>query len=209
MDQAKVNHAVEKEEIGPSAADFRGLVETEQNSSAAPADVTDLSRGRSTGPRTESGKKISSKNALKLGFFARELKTLHMSCEEDRQEFERLFESLIDSWEPVGQSELIQIELMAIALHQYKCLLRLERVRRANFRTDILDGVLGNSREDDPKLEAWRHELPHLDDLEKFQRCETHILRNYYRAMCELQRLQEMRLGKRVLPRLYMDVNAQ
>lgn len=98
---------------------------------------------------------------------------------------------------------------MAIALYQHKCLLRLARVRRADIGADILDNLHGNSAKIDPKLESWRNELPPLDELEKFQRCESHILRNYYRAMSEFQRLQETRLGKRVLPRLHVDINAQ
>lgn len=168
MDNEKGSDATEKDASVQGVNDLKDAVRSEQSNSATTAQVMNSSRGQSTGPRTERAKRISSRNALKLGFFAWELKSLHISTEEDRQEFGRLLDGFIDHWEPIGQAELVQVELMAMALYQYKCLLRLARVRRADIGTDILDNLRGNSAEIDPKLELWRNELPPLDELEKF-----------------------------------------
>jgi len=172
--------------------------------------VSSIKKPPSTGPRTARGKRISSRNALKHGFFSRELVLRHLLNKEDQKDFVQVLKGLRDDWKPVGQSELIQVELMANHLQQYKCILRFRRALRGNASTtsDPIANALSRSVEIDAKVcEEWRLELPPLIDLEKFQRCENQCLRNYYRAMSELERLQRIRLGQQVLPRLTVDLN--
>ena len=54
---------------------------------------SDEKRKRATGPRTAQGKPRSSKNAIKHGFFSREMVRVHIH-KEDRQEYMAVLEEL-------------------------------------------------------------------------------------------------------------------
>ena len=117
-----------------------GAVKEDQNPGTAAlcAQPEPSSVGRSTGPRTEQGKRISSKNALQHGFYSRELVRLHLR-KEDRKSYLKLFDGILRDWNPVGQSELIQVELMTNYLYQ---LLQLRRLL-STMRGASLDEILG------------------------------------------------------------------
>ena len=55
---------------------------------------------KSTGPKTESGKRTVSRNGLKHGAFARDLIIRSPYLEEDPDEFNRLLASLTDELKP-------------------------------------------------------------------------------------------------------------
>jgi hypothetical protein len=61
---------------------------------------------------------------------------------------------------------------------------------------------------DSEATERWRLDLPPLGLLAQFHRAEHHCLHHYNRAAAELERLQRMRLGEKVMPRISLDVNA-
>ena len=172
---------------------------------AAAGSAAEANSNRSTGPRTAQGKRRSSRNAVKHGFFCRDLQMTLSTA--DRRECTKLLTGLHETWNPIGQSELIQVELMAFHLHQQKRLMRLMSIRRDSSPTLLWDADHTSIKIKPAIVDQWRHDLPSLDDLEKFQRCEAHNLRHYYRAQAELERLQRMRLGEKVTPRLLVDVN--
>jgi hypothetical protein len=161
----------------------------------------------STGPRTPQGKRRSSKNAIKHGFFSGETVRRYLRKEE-RRIYLKIFNGLFEYWKPVGQAEVVLLELMVNQLYQYKRLLRLMSVSRAPLKGDLGGVVFGHRSEPKP-FDDWRRDLPPLEDLEKFQQLEQHIWRTYFRAQSELERFQAARLGERVLPRLAVDINAQ
>lgn len=99
------------------------------------------SRKKSSGPRTPVGKRISSRNARKCGFFSREFRELHLDHDEDRREYSGLFERLIQSRQPVGEGEFLLVEMASIHLHQYKALLRLVKACRSSFGAELGTGL--------------------------------------------------------------------
>ena len=82
---------------------------------------------KSTGPRTSQGKRRSSKNAIRHGFFSKEIADLHMLDKKDRKAYLKLLAGLCEKWKPVDISELIQVELMATHLHHFKCVFSTSR----------------------------------------------------------------------------------
>ena len=157
----------------------------------------------SAGPRTAQGKRISSRNALVHGFFSRELVLMHLK-REDRRSYLKLFNTFVQELDPFGQLELVQIELMTNYLYQYK---RLSRHMAAMRGGKIIDLSVHEYVDASKDKGGWVDDLPSLDILEKYQRCESHILRSFYRAQAELERLQKIRLGEQVPPRLTVDIN--
>lgn len=74
---------------------------------------------KSTGPRTPRGKAYSRRNAVKHGLFMRD----DIFCDgEDPQEFSEFYRRLRDELQPVGPSEEIVVQYIAI------CWLRLQRL---------------------------------------------------------------------------------
>jgi len=167
------------------------------------------SHARSTGPRTAEGKRRSSMNAMKKGFFSQELirSQAHLSKEE-RRTYLRILGGLTEAWNPVGPDEHMLLELMAIQAYQYIRFLRLTSASRADFSLDLGRVPKFESR-NDQQFKIWLHDLPPLEDLEKLQRIEQHIWKSYFRAQSELERRQAIRQGEKALPRFALDVNAQ
>ena len=57
------------------------------------------------------------------------------------------------------------------------------------------------------RIDVLRKSLPNPDDFDWVQQCEGHILRQYYRAGAELERLQRMRLRLPLPPTVKVDVS--
>jgi hypothetical protein len=72
-----------------------------------------LNARKSTGPRTERGKRRSSLNALKHGVFARSLKESMQGLGEDPAEFERLRRDFIVSFQPATPFEAALVDDLA------------------------------------------------------------------------------------------------
>ena len=78
---------------------------------------------QSTGPKTDTGKRRTARNATKHGLLTREIVCVHLGeCEE---EFGQLLNDLCDEYRPVGPTEQMLVEKIA------GCWWRLARVRRA------------------------------------------------------------------------------
>jgi hypothetical protein len=168
----------------------------EMISAKAQNQIVKGSQATSTGPRTIQGKKISSRNSLVHGFYARELIQSHLK-KSDRKTYLKLFNGFVEELNPVGQSELIQIELMTNYLYLHLRLLRVLSVLRGSDNSSLFS----------KDVHGWQDDLPSLEKVEQFQQCENHILRNYYRARTEFERLKKTRLGEDILPRLTVDIN--
>ncbi len=65
---------------------------------------------QSTGPRTSRGKKFSRSNALKHGFFARDLFVDFAVQKENPREFQELEARLREELRPVGRLEELEIK---------------------------------------------------------------------------------------------------
>lgn len=80
---------------------------------------------KSTGPKTPRGKKAARFNALKHGFFSKEVLIRDGEGKESEDEFNTLFAELSDELQPKGVLERILTERAVI------CVWRLKRVLRA------------------------------------------------------------------------------
>jgi hypothetical protein len=69
---------------------------------------------KSTGPTTPEGKSYSRRNALKHGFFADSLFKEPILQREDLKKFKALYDGLREDWRPVGVSEELEVERIAI-----------------------------------------------------------------------------------------------
>jgi hypothetical protein len=101
---------------------------------------------RSTGPKTERGKRTVSRNAIKHGFLAREVVITAGDGEESVEEFHALIESLWNCYEPVGIVEETQVQIIATTLWRKARVIRAENGEiRKRLDTISVDRVLRNS----------------------------------------------------------------
>ncbi len=101
---------------------------------------------RSTGPKTERGKRTVSRNAIKHGFLAREVVITAGDGEERVEEFHALIESLWKCYEPVGIVEETQVQTIATALWRKARVIRAENGEiRKQLDTLRVDRALRNS----------------------------------------------------------------
>jgi hypothetical protein len=127
---------------------------------------------RSTGPKTEKGKRNSSRNAMTHGLLSKELV---IADKESREEFEQLLEELIEDFQPQGRAELSLIETVAISDWRYRRSLCAETA-------EIAGDLLGLDRV-----------LPNVDETNKILRYQTAIHRQKMQAMQLLERLRQRR----------------
>lgn len=189
---------------------------------------------RATGPRTKKGKARSSRNALQDGFLSKEVVICTHLWSEDKSEFKRLFDNYVAHFRPQGQPEIDQLEIAVCAFWRYRRFLKAETgailVHRELLWDESLEGcpVKGERPPDWEKRDLdeiidevvtkaaaqdWKKELrerqasiPSAYDIDRLQRYEARLLRVYYRALNELERLQRMRLGDRVPAPLVVDI---
>ncbi|MHB9026394.1 MAG: hypothetical protein ACYC7E_19820 [Armatimonadota bacterium] len=163
-----------------------------------------LNAQKSTGPRTPEGKARSSKNALKHGFFAREV----LIPEENAEEFTDFVREMRRDLKPVGSLEEVIASQVTAGAWRLKRLARIE----AGVFTDLLSGTRrrwinenhyssktpkGDPLPPIPEEVIWGRILettPHGGDpLDKLSRYQTLVTRDFYRALRELNRLQATR----------------
>jgi hypothetical protein len=140
-----------------------------------------------TGPRTESGKQVSSRNALRHGLTA---KTLVLTT-EDKSAFDELRAALHAAHAPVNDLEHAAVEALAEA--QW----RLNRCRR--HETAVFNQAIADIQRDNPGVDpdeaAARLFLDkeYMKKLSLFLRYQTSIERAFNKAETELRRLQKAR----------------
>ena len=159
---------------------------------------------RSTGPRTDEGKRASRLNAIKHGLLA---DTVFVPSLDDRDEWERFRTDLLESLQPDNALEDLLAERVVGTAW------RLARVAR--YERDAIDDAVEAQRlamEPEAKRQAakrsyrtmeeiegtmGRHkpQLPKLFMLEQIARYEGHLHRQFMQCLHELQRVQARRLG--------------
>jgi hypothetical protein len=101
---------------------------------------------RSTGPKTERGKRTISRNAIKHGFLAREVVITTGDGEESLEEFHALVESLGNTYLPVGVIEETLVQTIATTLWRKARVIRAENGEiRKQLDTLRVDRALRNS----------------------------------------------------------------
>jgi hypothetical protein len=141
---------------------------------------------RNGGPRTQSGKKRSSMNSTKHGIFAQ----VALSKTEARK-FNSLLRDLRAHFNPAGKLENLLVEKIGVIIWRYRRLLSADRqsVESWNRGASLADLVVP----------------PPPTDL--LLRYETMLERAFDRALSQLERLQQKRLGAPATPRIEIDFN--
>ena len=134
--------------------------------------------GTPTGPRTELGKQRASRNATKHGVFSK----IVVLKGESPAEYEELLEGMREAFQPEGALEELLVEKLATMAWRQRRLLLAGGV-------EILKNTV---------LVEWGY-APGFDRLLHY---EAHLERNFDRTLSQLERLQRMRLGQPVLPKL-------
>lgn len=95
---------------------------------------------KSTGPRSQRGKRIASLNALKHGLFAKVAVIESGDGKEDRGRFEELLRTLLEYWEPDAGLEAMLVEKLAVDYWRlgrvYRCEIGEIRKRADTIRDD-------------------------------------------------------------------------
>src|SRR5437870_9435700 len=81
---------------------------------------------KSIGPRTQSGKRMVAKNALKHGFFSKWLLIPHPDGKEDPTEYQNLYAALSVHYQPLDFLEELWVEKIAVWSWRLRRLLRCE-----------------------------------------------------------------------------------
>jgi len=176
---------------------------------------------RSRGPKTPQGKARSSLNALKHGFWSRDLVNPLIDGKRTVADFNALLAELIAGAKPSGALEEILVEEIAACYWRLRRALRFES--RSSWHNEESDRYQDDN--DDPisfpsatAEDNWRERdrrnsiirktgldrlvLPDSDDLIQILRFETVLKRRLFRAIDNLQRLQAARRrASRLSPR--------
>jgi hypothetical protein len=137
---------------------------------------------RSTGPKTERGKRTVARNAIKYGLLAREVVITAGDGEENLEEFHSLVDRLWESYEPVGVVEESLIQTIAICWWRKARVLRAENGEiRKRLDTISVDRALRNSDNtnlvlavSDLELGFFRpNEIPLMEQWAAIQHAQT------------------------------------
>lgn len=146
---------------------------------------------KSTGPRTQKGKKRSSQNSAKHGLLSKDL----LIYDEKRKELDTFRNGIYASLSPQGAIEILLVEKIINSAWRLRRLTKAEN--ELITHSDDYSSVRGVSR-------AFRG----FDGscLQTLSRYESALERIFYKAIHELQRLQAMRMGVAVAIPMAIDI---
>ena len=81
---------------------------------------------KSTGPATEAGKAVVSKNAVKHGVFVEDLIITSGDGKENGEDYRQLLQNLVENLNPSGQMESLLVEKIAVDFWRLRRVLRFE-----------------------------------------------------------------------------------
>lgn len=152
---------------------------------------------RSTGPRTETGKARSSKNAQRHGILSRQ----PLLADEDAREFEHFRAEIFVALGPEGAMETLFAERAAFASWRLRRLVKVEVATLESTR------YRWNTREDQGLGVAFIGLCNNGDVFSKLSRYEAALERGLYKALHELERSKAMRAGRDVPLPVPIDLN--
>ena len=168
---------------------------------------------KSTGPRSPDGKDAARLNALKHGFFARDVVNLELDGPARAEEFSSILDALLEEFQPQSARERILVDEVAACCWRVRRLLRYEcreswsvedNARRWANTERPADAVLASIGRDSLGLRrriAAKLQRSGLDalvlpcdaDVDKIVRFERSVKRNLYRALDSLERIRAAR----------------
>ena len=195
-DRSRVCNEGEAEVSGKPTVSLRKVESNRRNSQ------------KSTGPRTATGKKRVSRNAVRHGFFSKFLLIQHRDGKESQGEYDDFYASVRKHYQPVGWLEEAWVEKIAVWSWRLRRLIRCEagQIDRAlaghsyELQQSKMDDLaeLESAPSGIPEMNALTDHLflPEKEDLDKLLRYEAMINRQLNHAMGELERVQTRREGK-------------
>ena len=195
-ERSRVRNEVKGEASGEPTVSLRKVESNRRNSQ------------KSTGPKTATGKKRVSRNAIKHGFYSKWLLVNHQDGEESQAEYDELYASIVEDYPPVGWHE--QSLVGKIAAWSW-------RLRRAiRYESGLITRALAEhsyelqqSKGDDLaepesapssnlEMDALTDHLflPEKEELDKSMRYEAMINRELNHAIGEIERVQARRKGE-------------
>lgn len=162
----------------------------------------------STGPRSESGKRRSSQNAIKYGICSKDL----LLKGESRLEYESLVARLRGDFTPQGELEIESVETIAVLIWRKRRLIRAEKSvieeRVPMLMLDTPQTSMEVLALCEPRYKKASALIPSQNVSELLMRYEVHLSREMDRTLARLERLQNLRQGKPGPPRIDVTLNA-
>jgi hypothetical protein len=159
-----------------------------------------------TGPKSEAGKQIASKNAIKDGLTAR-----RFLSKEEAQEFKETMEDLIEEYQPQTKTEFIQIERIATTTTRLRRIVSIEDAKYKLVKIDrpkfiisqraLMNGITGLPKEDNETIAAAASleieaSMPPHQTLEMIHRMQISMSRQLSREIGELMAMIDRREKK-------------
>jgi hypothetical protein len=144
---------------------------------------------KGTGPRTEPGKRRSSRNALKHGIFTKVL----LLDADSAAEFDVLRDGLRRDLRPQGTLACVLVEKLAVLLWRLRRLIRYNSQKMLNDSSDAL--VRYESTTVDQAWNGPSGTTTKRDGLDILIRYESTLERSIDRTLVQLERLQKARRG--------------
>lgn len=163
---------------------------------------------KSTGPKTDQGKRAVRYNAVKHGFFAKQI--LLSNLEDDPEEFEALLKQLREDLHPVGQLEELLVERIALCFWKSRRALRCEIAEAKQSASDAVEEMKENGKDtefDENSIEGMREAREkaekELSGEEKEARLREidEILRKLEESRRKVRDALEVRANSLTLPR--------
>jgi hypothetical protein len=157
---------------------------------------------KSTGPKTEKGKKMVCINAIRHGFFSKFLLIQHPDGKESQGEYNDFYAEVREHFQPVDFLEELWTEKISVWSWRLRRLIRCEsgQISRAlaGHNYEIRQSKTSDATEPEfessssPELNAITDHLflPEREELDKLLRYEAMINRQLNHAIAELERLQ-------------------
>lgn len=158
-----------------------------------------MEKNRSTGPRTEKGKSMSSQNALKHGLTAKR-KVVPGESEAEYQAFRK---GLMDDLGPETQAEAVFAERIIDASWQLRRVER-EEIRRLDSYVKRLEDAGRPGGVDERTPECLSDNERMLKDIRILNRYEASLERTLYKSMEILTKIRKVRMTSRA----YRDQDA-
>jgi len=132
------------------------------------------------GPKTEEGKAISRNNAMKHGIFAKQI----LMDGEDEEELITLGKRLKEQYKPKSEIEFVLLDRIVAGVWRLRRALGIEK-------SEVFSSFGGGL----------------MHDADKFFRYEVMLERSIFKALHELERIQDKRDGKVVPSPVVVDVD--
>ena len=195
-ERSRVRNEVKGEASGEPTVSLRKVESNRRNSQ------------KSTGPKTATGKKRVSRNAIKHGFYSKWLLVNHQDGEESQAEYDELYASIVEDYPPVGWHEESLVGKIAAWSWRLRRAIRYESglITRAlaehsyelrqSQADDLAEPESAPSR--NPEIDAMTDHLflPGKEELDKSMRYEAMINRELNHAIGEIERVQARRKGE-------------